>query len=288
MPAAEPKHGKVVSLINMKGGVGKTTLAVGLSWELAKSYDMLLVDIDPQFNATQWLVTASAYLDWHKDKNKRTVFDVFQPDPIGSGGIGGFRKTTRRTPPSLTNAVMNISHGSTDMDLLPSTLELMTLDAAPRGVENRLKVFLDVARKKYDFIFIDCPPTASLFSYSAYLASDYYIVPVKPDPLSVLGLPLLERALKDYESRSGHVASQLGLVLTLVRGTEAMEETVQQLREQYGDAVFEQSLKQATGIAEAVDKGVPLQRYKKARRAIGQELEDLAAEFIERIDNDNS
>ena len=71
------ENGKVVSLINMKGGVAKTTLAVGLAWELAQNHDVLLVDIDPQFNATQWLVDYTEYLDWLKKESKRTAFDIF-------------------------------------------------------------------------------------------------------------------------------------------------------------------------------------------------------------------
>lgn len=81
----------VVSLINMKG-VGKTTLAVGLAWELARSHKVLLVDVDPQFNATQWVVPAAEYLKWLKSKH--TIFDVFslREDLVflrGSGEIAG-------------------------------------------------------------------------------------------------------------------------------------------------------------------------------------------------------
>ena len=93
--AVRKKDGRVVSFINMKGGVGKTTLAVGLSWELAADHRVLLVDVDPQFNATQWLVEYDAYLEWLKAKH--TVFDVYLPADTSSG-IGGFsrRKSSKR------------------------------------------------------------------------------------------------------------------------------------------------------------------------------------------------
>lgn len=271
---------RIISLINMKGGVGKTTLAVAFAWELAKKFKVLLVDIDPQFNATQWLVPADEYFDWIRDK--KTVFDVFQPDSSSAGGVGGFRKLEKPDPADLTNAVISIRHSGINLDIVPSILDLMTLDAAPRGTENRLKVFLSVAKGKYDYILIDCPPTASLFSYSAYLASDSYVVPIKPDPLSVLGLPLLERAVEDYKNRSGHEVQRLGLVLTQVRSTDAMRKTSVQLRSDYPGEVFGAQLPMTTGVAEAVEAGLPLQEYTKTKNALRTDLVSLAAELVKR------
>lgn len=271
---------RVVSLINMKGGVGKTTLAVALAWELAKTTKVLLVDIDPQFNATQWLVPAEEYFDWIS--NKKTVFDVFQPEAASSAGISGFRQGNKPVAPDLQNTIMTITHSGVSLDIVPSILDLMTLDAAPRGTENRLKVFLEIAKKKYDYILIDCPPTASLFSYSAYLASDSYLVPIKPDPLSVLGLPLLERAIEDYQNRSGHSIERLGLVLTQVRATDAMTRTSTQLRTDYPTEVFKAQLHIGTGVAEAVEAGLPLQEFYKTKNALRTDLESLSAEFIKR------
>ncbi|MFC3715847.1 ParA family protein [Luteimonas soli] len=264
-------------MINLKGGVGKTTLAVGMACELAKNYDVLLVDIDPQFNATQWIVPAETYLDWIE--NKKTVFDIFQPSE------GDTLAARRRNAASLSNAVITVTPGGYDLDIVPSTLDLIKLDHAPRGTENRLRVFLEPARQKYDYILIDCPPTASIFSYSAFLASDAYLVPVKPDPLSVLGLPLLERAMGDYEDRSGQGLMRLGLIFTQVRQTEAMRKTMAQVRRDYPDEVFNSHLVQTTGVAEAVDAGKPPQDFHKSRPKLMHDLEDICQEFIERVDN---
>lgn len=271
------RQAAVVSLINLKGGVGKTTLAVGLAWELAKEYDVLLVDIDPQFNATQWVVPAETYLEWIT--HKKTIFDIFQPS------VGDTVAARKKNAASLSNAVISVSQGGVDLDIVPSTLDLIKLDHAPRGTENRLRVFLEPARQKYDYILIDCPPTASLFSYSAFLASDAYLVPVKPDPLSVLGLPLLERAMDDYEDRSGQALTRLGLVFTQVRQTDAMRRTIAQVRRDYPNEVFQASLPQTTGVAEAVDAGEAPQRFHKSKAKIQPEMESICEEFIERIDN---
>jgi len=271
----------VVSLINMKGGVGKTTAAVGLAWELASAHRVLLVDIDPQFNATQWLVPPDDYLKWIKDPSKRTVYDVYLPDP-GAVGVSG-QKAKKRAPATLSNAVITVAHGATSLDIVPSTIELIRLDAAPRGTENRLKLFLAEARKKYEIILLDCPPTASLFSYSAYLASDGYVVPIKPDPLSVLGLPLLDWAISEYHDRSGHDAKLLGLLLTLVRGTSAMAQTSSRLKGERKGQVLATSFPLTTGVAEAVDAFQPLQVFHKTKNALRPMLAQYAQEFMQRF-----
>ena len=281
--ALQESPARVISLINMKGGVGKTTLAVGLAWELAKKFNVLLVDVDPQFNATQWLSRDEDYLSWLRNPAKRTVFHVFVSEDT-LGGIGGFSgKTKKKTPTTLKNAVMQVSHGGVTLDIVPSSLELITLDAALRGTENRLNAFLEPARRKYDFVVIDCPPTASLFSLSAHIASDAYLVPIKPDPLSVLGLPLLERTIDSYTDLSGHTVSRLGLVLTMFRKTNAMRKAVRELQSQYPGEVYSASLHQTTGVAEAVESGLPLQRFHKTRNSANVPLKEIAAEFLERI-----
>ena len=283
MKSQQSPNGKVVSLINMKGGVGKTTLAVGLAWELSKKYRILLVDVDPQFNATQWLVSEDDYLSWIRSDTRRTIFDIYIPDRSTSG-IGGFgRKGRKRPSPTLKNCAMKVSHGATTLDIIPSTLELITLDAAPRGTENMLRIFLHTARQKYDYTIIDCPPTSSLFSLSAYIASDAYLVPVKPDPLSVLGLPLLERTMENYEKVSGHTVQRAGLVLTLVRGTMAMRRASRDLRLRYGGDVYKSEIKQTTGVAEAVESNLPLQMYSKTKRTLKTPLETIAREFLTRM-----
>lgn len=276
---------KIVSLINMKGGVGKTTLAVGLAWELAKLHKVLLVDIDPQFNATQWIVNPDDYLDWLM--RKHTIVNVFQPSGAGFSHAGANAAQARTGKPTADSAIMKVEVNGLELDVLPSVLELMKLDAAPRGTENRLRVFLEKVRDDYDHILIDCPPTASLFSYSAFLASDAYLVPVKPDPLSVLGLPLLERAMQDYEERSGQELHRLGLVFTQVRQTEAMRATMALVRENYPDEVFGGMLAQTTGVAEAVETNMPLQFYMKGGRYlphVRDSLSQICAEFVERVE----
>jgi chromosome partitioning protein len=94
------RNSHVVALINMKGGVGKTTLAVALAWELAKASNVLLVDVDPQFNATQWMLGDDAYLKWLKDK--KTIFDVSNPQLGRLALAGSQNRASRRFPQPQT------------------------------------------------------------------------------------------------------------------------------------------------------------------------------------------
>ena len=223
------------------------------------------------------------YLSWLRNPAKRTVFHVFMPEDA-LGGIGGFAgKPKGKRPTTLKNAVMPITHGGVTLDIVPSSLELIALDAAQRGTENRLNIFLKPARQKYDFIIIDCPPTASLFSFSAHIASDAYLVPIKPDPLSVLGLPLLERTIETYTDLSGHSVYRLGLVLTMLRQTNAMRKALRELRSQYPGEVYSAALRQTTGVAEAVESGLPLQLFSKTRNNDGVPLKEIATEFLKRL-----
>ena len=221
---------QVVAFMNMKGGVGKTTLAVNVAYGLAALHDkkVLMVDVDPQFNATQCLVQDVDYLNHINDPNKATIKDIFMPQNVApvrtTVGVG---KVPTRRKISLSDCALNIFDGESPpgfarhskgrLDLIPSTLELVEVQSSPRQTEMRLKTFLKEKCGGYDYVLIDCPPTISIFTEAAILASDKYVVPIKPDPLSVLGLPLLERYISDYTVDAGKKLEQAGIIFTLVR-----------------------------------------------------------------------
>jgi chromosome partitioning protein len=192
---------KIITVINMKGGVGKTTLSVNISYILGRyhSKKVLLVDIDPQFNATQYLVGQSDILNHFA--NKKTVYDILMPSKEDEISLSSSRKRTKVQPANLDDYLIKarkFTHRGRvvgNLDLIPSSLKLINFETNKRGVENLLKKFLIEKCGHYDFIVIDCPPTLSLLTLSAYLASEYYLIPIKPDYLSSLGLPLLERGL---------------------------------------------------------------------------------------------
>lgn len=276
---------KVISFINMKGGVGKTTLSVNMAYCLAKEFGkkMLLVDIDPQFNATQYLIPTQEYIEQYETRQtKRTVCDILTgpagsvPDTVSGGEISeGDSEVT------LKEVTRSIYSNEGKLDFIASALRLMELENSKRGAEHRLNNFIEKIKEAYDFIFVDCPPTMSFFTLSAYLASDGYIIPIKPDHLSSVGLPLLERALRDYQDNFGHKVTRIGIVFVMVdERTNLMREIRRTLRGgRYGESVFENHLRQSTTIAEAVRENVPIIDYARAKEH-AEELRGITEEFL--------
>ncbi len=237
----------------MKGGVGKTTLAVNISYVLANHHKkkVLLVDIDPQFNATQYLVAQQTILNHFK--TKKTIYDVLMPKKEDEISLTSARRKVKDKPEKLEDFIINISKTSSHtFDLLPSSLKLINFETDKRGVENRLKKFLTSNCSHYDYILIDCPPTLSLLTLSAYLASEYYLIPIKPDYLSSLGLPLLERGLKEYEELHSHSLKLLGIVFTMVNRNKLTDEVMHTLKSSDWEC-FENHSTSSTRVARSVE-----------------------------------
>jgi len=206
---------KIISLINMKGGVAKTTLAINIADCLAKRHNkkVLIIDVDPQFNATQCLMTPETYMK-HLSEGKDTVINIFD--------------RTSRAVPSTVAAPIKIkskslediepSRISNNLDLLPGSLELYRLEMAPGdGRENRLKSFINKINetKKYDYVIIDTPPTPSVWMTSSLIASDYFLIPVKADPISLTGIDLLRSIIEEKKENFDLTIKCAGLVLTI-------------------------------------------------------------------------
>jgi len=275
--------------MNMKGGVGKTTLAVNVAHGLARLYrkNVLIIDADPQFNATQYLLGTDAYLKHIRDPNKGTLRDIFvpkRPGPIDT--VAGSSRGTNRTKmplSSVTCAIYNGGPGKGKLDLIPSTLQLMDIETSRRQTEGKLKAYIAEKAKGYDYVIIDCPPTISIFTQAAILASDKYLVPIKPDPLSIIGLPLLERWLEDYADDAGASVESVGLVYTMVRGNTppAMVEVMRDLRQERGDEVFDAYLSESVNVSSSVDYQQPVFIYKRNSKT-GNEIEAITKEFLDR------
>jgi len=280
---------KVISFINMKGGVGKTTLSVNMAYCLAKEFGkaMLLVDMDPQFNATQYLVPTQEYIEEYlKGDKRKTVYDILRDEPTRVPDmVTGKERPGDEKRVSLENVVKNVYSGEGKLDLIASTLQLMELENSRRGAEHRLNNFTAKVRERYDFIFLDCPPTMSFFTLSAYLASDGYIIPVKPDYLSSVGLPLLERALRDYEGTYGKKVKREGIIFVMVDiRTNLMREIRETISSgSYGGTVFTNYMRQSISIAESVQANQPITNYAKAKDH-AKELYAITEEFLSMVE----
>lgn len=277
-----------VSFINMKGGVGKTTLSTNVAHCLAtrENYKVLVVDIDPQFNATQCFFSGDKYIEYLKNKGK-TILDLFQENVAnistvdGVTGIKSFNYSDIKPVQILDNLFM-----------LPGNLNLHQIEiSAGSGKENRLKKYLDEINKIYhfDYVIIDTPPTPSIWMVSALLASDYYIIPVKPDPLSYTGIELLQNIISRKKGDLDLNIKCMGIVLTIVEeGTIVFNKCMETIgkKKQLKDLLYKKYLKKRTDIAKfQLNQQFILDQSKDD---IKLSLTGIVQEMLKRINDDET
>jgi chromosome partitioning protein len=276
----------VICVVNMKGGVAKTTLAINLADVLVRREDckVLLVDLDPQFNATQALIAPEDYVA-RRQAGGHTIVDVFDDAPAPP--ISAIAPAIRSAAALGDIKPWHVKEG---FDILPGALELYRLEmGGGQGREQRLKRYLEEidAANTYDFVIIDTPPTPSHWMMAALLASTGYIVPVKAEPLSRTGIDLLKGVIDRCSQNFGHPIKCYGLVLTIVEVNTNVFRDAKALLD--GDPVwrgkrFENSLPKRTAVAAAQGNqqlilDLPDDVVKRALTGIGQE-------FLARVDVD--
>lgn len=240
----------VVSFINMKGGVAKTTLAINIADCLCRRHDssVLVIDVDPQFNATQCLMTPERYVE-HVSNDGSTIVNVFDRSHRPKiGVVSGPMVQSARDLEEIKP--ITIKHG---FDLLPGSLDLYRLEMAPGdGRENRLKRYLNGIASEYDFVIVDTPPTPSVWMTSALIASDYYLIPVRPDPISLTGIDLLRGIVTEKTDNFSLQIKCVGVVLTVVEpNTVVYRNAVNNLESSpdWKDKLFKAKLPKRTEVA---------------------------------------
>jgi len=204
--------GKVISFINMKGGVGKTTLCINVGYTLAKHFNKktLIIDMDPQFNATQALMEKFRSIEYYEkiSKENKTISQIINHNFGGihsKDDLYGFEDIVDKLDDK-------------NYHLIPGDLNIIDFETSRRGSEKILQAFISEnnLKEKYDYILIDSPPTYSIFSIASLIASDYYIVPIAPDVFSALGYELLNRVISNDIVLKDTDVKELGIVFTLI------------------------------------------------------------------------
>ena len=186
---------KVISFINMKGGVGKTTLTKELGYYIAEELKkkVLFIDLDPQSNLTQ-----SFFLKYNL-RHDEDLNDPSNNARIISQSIHNLFETSSISSINEKDVIVKINKDH-NFDLIPGTLSTVFLERSSNSsnMEKAIYNFIDEKklRDKYDYILIDCPPTYSVYTIAAILPSDFYFVPVDPGIYSVLGITMLEKVVK--------------------------------------------------------------------------------------------
>jgi chromosome partitioning protein len=244
---------KIVSFINLKGGVGKTTLTVNIASVLAKinGKKVLVIDLDPQTNATVSLISQT---DWQNinDIKKQTLFHLFND------------KLNNLKDFDLDKAIIKNVGGIKNLDLIPSSLNLVEIQ--DRIIEIGSKSFvshIDVLKTelapivdKYDYILIDCPPNLGAITLNGIIMSDYYVIPTTPDILSKIGISLISNRINTFKKvRKDCMIKLAGIVFTKVDYRTNLHASTQfEMRDptyHLSNFVFNNELPQRISIAES-------------------------------------
>lgn len=250
--------GKIIAVVNQKGGVGKTTTAVNLTAALAElGMKVLMCDFDPQANA-------SSGLGVDKRKIKKSVYDTI----------------INETP--TRDAIVHTKFG----DVLPSAADL-----AGAGVELisvpepnfRLKNALEQVRDDYDVILIDCPPSLELLTLNGLAAADSILVPVQCEYYALEGLSDLMSTMRMVKKRINPQLEIFGVALTMFDGrTNFSTQVAQEVRRHFPGKVFASVIPRNIRLAEAPSHGLPVTAYDRSSRG-AVAYREMASEIIKKL-----
>jgi len=258
---------KVIAVANQKGGVGKTTTAVNLAACVAAvGKRVLLFDLDPQANATSGL-----------GLEKVEGASAYRP-LLGEGGLLEKIQST---------GFERLEIIPSEMDLCGLDIELVRAEAHLQQVRRALEPVINSQR--FDLLIVDCPPSLGILTLNALAAADGVLVPLQCEYYALEGISMLNRIMSQLHSTGANVRLELtGVVMTMfdIR-TKLSNQVVSEVREHFGDKVFETMIPRSTRLAEAPSFGKPIIHYDKySSGSAAYEL--LTQEFLARLDKTNS
>lgn len=246
----------VIAVANQKGGVGKSTTAASIATEIAmRGYETLIIDCDPQANATSHFLSPAQVAT--------SIAEVLvETDP------------REKIPLEAAIVTTEVEH----LDIVPSKLRFAKFEKEPSIAITRLKSKLSSLRSEYDFVIIDTPPTLGQILTATLLASTHMLIPVAASPLAQDGLDDLLSTFEEIQV-SNQELRVIGILCTLFDSrTSVAAETCRQLQERYGEKVFETIIHRTVKLEEAPAFHKPIQLYAGTSRGA-----QLYSEFVEEL-----
>jgi chromosome partitioning protein len=251
--------GKILGIVNQKGGVGKTTTAINLAACLAlEGLKILLVDCDPQANATSGLGV-------QRDDNRNSIYDVLMGDATAAQVL-------------LPTEIANLTLLPGSKNLTGANIELANAD--DRAL--KLRVALESIQKNYDLVVLDCPPALDLLTLNSLAAANSLIVPMQAEYFALEGISELVSTLERVRAAFNPKLTIEGVLLTMYDDrTNLAQQVTETLREFFKDRLFRTVIPRNIRLAEAPSHGKPVALYDPRSRGTEAYFE-LAAEYMER------
>ena len=269
--------GYVIATANMKGGVGKTTITVNMATCLAKNHGkkVLVLDLDSQISATLSLMSPLDFTKRRKQKKtlrylldqlinprpeaKFTIYDIIQPQVCNLPGLNLLPGDIDLYDEFVVSEMLHnqsVALGEQDFETIWNRFERVLI-----------RDILEPIRDEYDFILLDCAPGYNLLTRSALATSDFYILPARPEPLSVVGIQLLERRIAQLKESHEHEAKidikMLGIVFSMSNANllngRYYKQVMHRVVEDFGvDKICKAQIPVDVNVAKAVDSFMPV------------------------------
>lgn len=251
--------GKIIAFANQKGGVGKTTTCVNVAaYIAAMNKRVLLIDLDPQGNATSGVGV-------EKKQDTKTIYNVIDGDAIIDEVI-------------VPTEVENLSFIPATIDLAGAEIDLVQMPNRENVLKNRIARIRD----RYDYIFIDCPPSLGLLTVNALTAANSIVIPIQCEFYALEGLTQLMNTIKLVKKHLNQDLDVEGVVLTMKDSrSNLINQVSQEIKAFFGKKVFETSIPRNIRLAEAPSHGAPIGLYDSASKGAKAYL-DLAEEILHR------